>query len=178
MPGTALRALPVADTEPPVDDPRLAPSGRRAAPPPPGRGVQGVLALVVDNDPVTAPGDELDFGPQATATRDLPPAGDWGRRLIQVLVEVMCGQRPAPQLLRWTSQAVYAEVLAQTLPHPRATAPVHRRRPRVSSVRVCQPVDGVAELSAVVRGQHRVQAVAVRLEGRDGRWQATAIETG
>ncbi len=174
---TALRALPVPDTDPPVEDVGGERRGwltSTAPPRPPG--VQGVLTLVVPDPPVED--DDGDFGPRPTATRDLPAAGEWGRRLVQVVVEVVCGQRPPTQLLRWTSQAVYDEVLAQTLPHPRPGAPATRRRPRISSVRVCQPVDGVAELSAVVHGQYRVQALAMRLEGRDGRWQATAIETG
>ena len=180
---TALRALPVPDTEPPLEDV----GGECRDWQPPGRpplAVQGVLTLVVGGpsvepaEPFGAADDEADFGPQPTATRELPPAAEWGRRLVQVVVEVMCGQRPPAQLVRWTSQEVYAEVLSQTLPAPRPGAPVTRRRPRVGSVRVCEPVDGVAELSAVVHGQYRVQALAVRLEGRDGRWQATALATG
>ena len=181
---SALRALPVPDTEPPLED---VGAECRDWPPPgrPTRAVQGVLTLVVGGtgsgpsaEAFGAADDEADFGPQPTATRELPPAAEWGRRLVQVVVEVMCGQRPPAQLVRWTSQEVYAEVLSQTLPAPRPGAPVTRRRPRVSSVRVCEPVDGVAELSAVVHGQYRVQALAVRLEGRDGRWQATALATG
>lgn len=40
-------------------------------------------------------------------------------------------------------------------------------------------VDGVAEISTVVLGQYRVQALAVRLRRRrDGRWQVTALEAG
>ena len=98
--------------------------------------------------------------------------------MVQVVVEVMCGVRPSAQLLRWTSESVYNDVLAQTLPAQRPGATPARRRPRVGSVRVCEPVDGVAELSAVVHGQHRVQAMALRLEGRDGRWQVTALQAG
>ncbi len=178
---TALRALPVPDTEPPLED--VGAECRDWQPPaPPPRAVQGVLTLVVGGpdaaEAFAAAADEGDFGPRPTATRELPPVSEWGRRLVQVVVEVMCGQRPPAQLVRWTSQEVYAEVLSQTLPAPRPGAPVTRRRPRVSSVRVCEPVDGVAELSAVVHGQYRVQALAVRLEGRDGRWQATALATG
>lgn len=176
MTATALRSLPVPNTEPPLEATPAEPRGWLTLPSSSGpSAVQGVLALVV-TDPPTA--DEDDFGPRPTATRDLPPAKDWGRRLVQVVVEVMCGQRPPTQLLRWTAQNVYDEVLAQTLPRPRPGSPAPRRRSRISSVRVCEPVDGVAELSAVVRGQHRVQALALRLEGRDGRWQVTAIETG
>lgn len=176
MTATALRALPVPNTEPPLEATPAEPRGWVTLPSSPGpTDVQGVLTLVVTDPPAA---DEDDFGPQPTATCDLPPAREWGRRLVQVVVEVLCGQRPPTQLLRWTAQNVYDEVLAQTLPRPRPGSPAPRRRSRISSVRVCEPVDGVAELSAVVHGQHRVQALALRLEGRDGRWQVTAIETG
>lgn len=176
----ALRTLPVPETEPAIEQQEAERSDwltSGALPPP--QGVQGVLRLVVDCPPAAdAELDEAEFGPQPTASRDLPAAAEWGRRVVQVVVEVMCGQRPPAQLLRWTSESVYDEVLAQTLPRPRPHPTAPRRRPRVSSVRVCEPVDGVAEISAVVRGQHRVQALALRLEGRDGRWQVTALEGG
>jgi hypothetical protein len=45
-------------------------------------------------------------------------------------------------------------------------------------VRVTEPADGVAEVSALVRRGLRVTAVALRLEGMDGRWQCTALELG
>ncbi|HEX8496810.1 MAG TPA: Rv3235 family protein [Actinomycetales bacterium] len=180
MTATALRALPVPDTEPPLDASPEPTHGRfdRGR----SRGVQGVLSLVVDDDRalVVPPlvDDDPDFGPRRTGTSDLPGAQDWGRRLVQVVVEVMCGQRPAAQLVRWTSQPVYDQVVCQTLPHVRQGPATPRRRARISSVRVCEPVDGVAELSAVVHGQYRVQALAMRMEGRDGRWRVTALETG
>jgi hypothetical protein len=48
----------------------------------------------------------------------------------------------------------------------------------VRGVRVCLPADGVVEGSAVVIEQGRVRAGALRLEGVDGRWRATAVEIG
>lgn len=180
MTAAALRALPVPETEPAIEQQEAERADWFArAPRPDLHGVQGVLRLVIENPPdADIEQDAADFGPQPTPSRELPAATEWGRRLVQVVVEVMCGQRPPVQLLRWTSQPVYDEVLAQTLPSPRPGTYSARRRPRVSSVRVCEPVDGVAELSAVVHGQYRVQALALRLEGRDGRWQVTALEAG
>jgi len=180
MTATALRALPVPETEPAIEQQEAERSDWFGRDPQSlTAGVQGVLLLVVDNPPdADDEQDAADFGPQPTPSRDLPSATVWGRRLVQVVVEVMCGQRSPTQLLRWTSESVYDQLLAQTLPTPRPGATSPRRRPRVTSMRVCEPVDGVAELSAVVRGQHRVQALALRLEGRDGRWQVTALEAG
>jgi hypothetical protein len=45
-------------------------------------------------------------------------------------------------------------------------------------VHVAEPADGVAEVAAMVRRGARTTAVAVRLEGLDGRWQCTAVELG
>jgi hypothetical protein len=40
---------------------------------------------------------------------------------------------------------------------------------------VCEPRDGVVEAVVIVRGRARARAVAIRLEGLDRRWRATAI---
>jgi len=46
------------------------------------------------------------------------------------------------------------------------------------SVRVCQPADGIAEVSATVRAGRRVRAIAFRVEGVQGRWRITALDIG
>jgi hypothetical protein len=48
----------------------------------------------------------------------------------------------------------------------------------LGAVHVCEPVDGVAEVSAVARRDGRAHAVAARLEGIDGRWRCTAVQIG
>ncbi len=173
MSAVALRHLPVPDCLPPLETEPLRPPAprdrRRSAGPPP---VQGLLSLVVDAD------DELDFGPVPTRRADLPDPLAWSRGLVQVLVEVMAGLRPASQLLRWTTTAVHEQVRRRVVPTGRGPRRAAVRRPIVRSVRVCEPVDGVAEVSAVVAGQHRAQALALRLEGRDGRWRVTALQAG
>ena len=45
----------------------------------------------------------------------------------------------------------------------------------IGSVTICEPRDGVVESTVIVRGRARVRAVAIRLEGLDNRWRATAI---
>ena len=55
----------------------------------------------------------------------------------------------------------------------RGTAPLV-----VGSVHVCEPLDGVAEISAVARRAGRAHAVAARLEGIDGRWRCAALQIG
>ena len=86
------------------------------------------------------------------------------------------GVRPVAQLVRWTSLEVYAGLQRRCAPSGRRPAP--GRRAVVRTVRVCLPADGVVEASAVVVARGRVQAVALRLEGLDGRWRMTALELG
>jgi hypothetical protein len=163
-----LRTLPVPATEPPVEHGEVrGPSPHHPA--------QGVLALQAYD----ADDDEL-WGRQPTPSHDLPDPAQWGRTITQVLVEVLAGHRPSAQLLRWTTEQVYREVRNRALPLPsgrdrsRSLGPAHR--PRVGSVRVSEPRDGVAEVAAVVHRRHRVQAMALRLEGRDGRWVVTVLQ--
>lgn len=127
---------------------------------------------------VAARADEAEFGPQQTGSHALPEARGWSSRFVQAVVEVLCGTRPVGQLVRWTSLDVYDAVCSLIAPPP---APGHRAPPPravVRSVRVTEPVDGVAEVSATVRRGPRTCAVALRLEGLDGRWQCTALEVG
>jgi hypothetical protein len=202
-PVSPLRVRPLAEIRPPieVDLPRAARSARdltaTAAP------IQGTLALALPQ-PVWAGLDDdqdRDFGPQPTPRSELPDPAGWARGLTQVLVEVLAGLRPSTQLLRWTTDEVYQVIRAATVPtssgrSTRGPAPVRGRaggarsagqparsagpRPRavVRSVRACEPADGVAEVSAVVSTPHRAQAVALRLEGHDGRWRVTALQVG
>ncbi len=188
---TTLRRLPVPACEPPFDDER---TGRVLGAC--GPAVQGTLALAfvlpsgLPSAPAAPPelhlvparpdaeedADSVDFGPQPTATADLPEARGWAGRFAQALVEVLAGDRPLPQLVRWTSTGVYDEV-AGLIAGP-GVARSDASRGVVRSVHVSEPADGVAEICALVRRGARSTVVALRLEGLDGRWQCTALELG
>jgi hypothetical protein len=188
---TTLRRLPVPASEPPYDDERAGSHGGAGVP-----AVQGTLALAfllpsgLPTTPVAPPGlrlvpprpesdeqaDAVDFGPQPTATTDLPEARGWAGRFSQALVEVLAGDRPLAQLVRWTSTGVYDEV-SGLIAGP-GVARSDATRGVVRSVHVSEPADGVAEICALVRRGARSTAVALRLEGLDGRWQCTALELG
>jgi hypothetical protein len=93
------------------------------------------------------------------------------------VVEVLAGDRPLGQLVRWTSAEVYDDLLARVSgAHP--TGLRQPARATVRSVHIAEPADGVAEVAAIVRRGERTTAVAARLEGLDGRWQCTALELG
>ncbi len=193
-----LRRLPVPACEPPYDDEAGATASAPSGAAPPGS-VQGTLALAfvlptgVPAVPALPPSlrlvpspdaqeqlDEDEFGPQPTARADLPEPRPWAGRFVQALVEVLSGDRPVSQLVRWTSTPVYDAVSARLVARPVSCPGPASGEPRavVRSVHVDEPAEGVAEVAALVRRGVRCTAVALRIEGLDGRWQCTAIELG
>ncbi len=152
---------------------------------------QGTLALDITPrlEPPTANADE---------TAVPPPGGDvvgieivarkqlegWARRYAQAVVEIVNGDRPASQLVRWTAPRVHEELTrrAQIV----ARAGVHQAgqgrgrrpvvRPAVRGVRSCFVAPSVAEVSVHVRYGERSRAVAARFERRDQKWICTALE--
>ena len=108
---------------------RHPPTGRRR--PAPTLGVQGTLALAFvlpsglpalpepPPDLHVVPDDarSLDeFGPRPTRRAALPAPRTWAGRVVQAIVEVLAGVRPATQLVRWTTDEVYEEISAGCSP--------------------------------------------------------------
>jgi Family of unknown function (DUF6459) len=117
--------------------------------------------------------EEDDFGPLPTPRAALPSPGPWAGRLVQAVVEVIGGDRPLGQLVRWTHEDVYDQLRMLAARRP-ATWP-RRVRASVRSVHVAEPIDGIAEVCAVVHDGVRARAYALRLEGADGRWCCTEL---
>jgi Family of unknown function (DUF6459) len=117
--------------------------------------------------------EEDDFGPLPTARADLPAPGPWAGRLVQAVVEVIGGDRPLSQLVRWTHEDVYEQL--RSLASRRPSSWPKRIRASVRSVHVAEPLDGIAEVCAVVDDGVRSRAYALRLEGADGRWCCTEL---
>ena len=111
------------------------------------------------------------IGVRKTATEHLPPAERTSSVLARALVEVLSGHRPLPQLRVHCAPDIYAGLAARPSTGPLAL-------PHLLTVRVCEPADGVAEVSAAFRRADRVRALAFRLEGVDGRWRITALQLG
>ncbi|MBI1377077.1 MAG: 3-hydroxyacyl-CoA dehydrogenase [Frankiales bacterium] len=111
-----------------------------------------------------------------TARSELPDPAPWTAQLVQAVVEVLAHERPRHQLARWLSPEVYADLgLHLAASPPARPAGPGRVRRTVSSTHVFEPADGVVEATAVVVGGRRARAVAVRLEGWDGRWRVTRL---
>lgn len=115
--------------------------------------------------------DDPLFGPQLTPRTALTDPAHHASRILRAVLEILARRRPLHQLLPWTSEDVYEELTAWMY----RTAQRHGPPATVRSVHVSEPADGIAEVSAVVSQECRVRAVALRLEGVDGRWRCTLL---
>ena len=119
------------------------------------------------------------FGQQPTSTRALPDPTPLLENLTRCVIEILAGARELEQIARWVDDDVYRHLLKRVVISTRARQAKGQTavRPTFSlgSTTVCEPRDGVVEAVVVVRGRARARAVAIRLEGLDRRWRATAI---
>jgi len=173
--GALALALPLGDGQP-APALRLLPGGRTMQQSKPKAGSTLAPAAPPEDDPDDDPLDDLVMpAPVRTPRSELPPPRAFGARLVQHLTEATSGERPLAQLAPYLSHNVYQRLerhFAATL----RTGATTGSRANVRSVRVCEPTDGVAELAAVVRRGGRMAAIALRLEGVNGRWQCTALQ--
>ena len=180
--GPSLRLLPVPPCEPPYDDelarevpavvvvrPAGAPVGPLQRLPP--------LRLVPAAEEGPRDGDQdedLEPGTVRTPLGALPPVRPSAQALVQGLLEVVAGVRPVSQLRRATSPQLFDALETQLHARPRPTG----SRPPTGAVRslhVQARPEGVAEVCATVARGGRAAALALRLEGVDGRWCCTEL---
>jgi len=142
--------------------------------------VQGTLAL--DLEPRRDPPAGL---PVDVVTGDSGRAADlgaWAGRFAQAAVEIVGGDRPVTQLLRWTSAEVYADLgrrahlVARAGRHQMGQGRVQPVRPKIVAVHVAPVSEGVVETALRVRYGARSRALAARFERLGGRWVCTALE--
>ncbi|ANH36586.1 hypothetical protein I601_0132 [Nocardioides dokdonensis FR1436] len=159
--------------------------------------VQGTLAL--DLQPRTAPPRPPRARPGSSAgpgqvlpidQRARREGEQWAGTFAQAVVEVVGGDRPSSQLVRWTSRTVHedltrrAQLVARAGGHQPGVARVQPVRPQVLSVHTCFPCRDVLEASVHVAYGHRSRALAARFERRPGsagtrtgeRWLCTALQ--
>jgi len=122
--------------------------------------------------------DEL-FGRQRVGTRELPDPRPLLENLTRCVIEIIAGARDLEQIARWLDDTVYTTLLKRVVISAQARQAARRPPSRpafaLGGVTICEPKDGVVEAVIVVRGRARTRAVAIRLEGLDRRWRATAI---
>jgi len=148
--------------------------------------VQGTLALdltprqdppEVSHHAASPAGDVVDIG--RAARREFER---FSGRIVQAVVEIVGGDRPVSQVLRWTTPPVYqdlgrrAQLVAQAVGRRPGQGGIHGTRPQVVAVHTCFVSVDVAEVSAHVRYGHRSRAVAARFERHRDRWVCAALE--
>ncbi len=154
--------------------------------------VQGSLALELEPrvDPPltlvrqpTMPGIAgPDVVPVASATRR--ELERWARRYGQAVAEIATGDRPAAQVIRWSTPRVYDDLVRRALLVARANnrpASIGRQRrvvsrPVLRGVHISFVAGHVVEASFVVKYGERSRAIAARFEVLDDRWQCSALE--
>jgi hypothetical protein len=119
------------------------------------------------------------FGHQPTATRELPDPAPLVENLARSVMEILAGCRELDQIARWVSDDVYRNLLTRVHISRRARAvkkqPAVRPTFGLGRTIITNPTDGVVESVVIVHGKARTRSIAVRLEGLDGRWRATAV---
>jgi hypothetical protein len=99
--------------------------------------------------------------------------------LAQSIIETLAGIRDIEQCARWLSDGVYQQLRQKSLASTRSRAESNVRalRPNlaVGKISVFSPRAGVIEGVVIVHNIGRARAVAIRLEGYNGRWRARSV---
>jgi len=119
------------------------------------------------------------FDRQLTPRSELPDPSVLVENLATGVVEVLGGVRDLEQLGRWLSEGVYRHLLRRSIIAARGRA-VRGQMPArpvaaVAAKRITFPAGNVVEATVLLHGASRTRAVAIRLEGMDQRWRATAL---
>ena len=119
------------------------------------------------------------FGHQPTTTDALPDPTLLAENLARSVLEILAGARELDQIARWVTDEVYQHLLKRVHFSQRARTlknlPAHRPSFTVGRTLVSHPAEGVVEAVVIIHGKARSRSVAIRLEGMDNRWRASAV---
>jgi len=125
------------------------------------------------------PLDVADFGYRMSERGELADPAPLLVNLTRCVVEILAGVRHLDQLARWVTNEVHLNLMRRVTiaARSRAITGASAKRPRltISEPLITEPLDGVVEAVVMVHQPARSRAVAIRLEGIDGRWRATAL---
>lgn len=108
----------------------------------------------------------------AIAPKDLPDPKIWSSQLAIGIAEVLIGDRPAFQLIRWLAFDVYCSVERRAIkPEPAG----RRIRPLLRAVQVTHISNSVVNVSAVIQKGVRGRAMAMKLVAESDRWRCTEL---
>ncbi len=174
VPAAPVPLEPIAQT-----GPEPTPMPGRSQPDPasmPGRSRRGLRAVPSPEDgagcvPATPPSMSTRRAGPAQPPARLPAPARAAGEIALALLEVEAGWRSAGQLERVCSPEAWAGI------HPRLRRRGGQLPTRRTVLRIhCQEQrHGMADLVVVVRRGPRVLPVAMRLEGRNGRWTVTEL---
>lgn len=105
--------------------------------------------------------------------KGLPEPEAWTKQLATGIAEVLIGERPVFQLMRWVTFDVYREIDRQIQLNPNLHA--KRSRPFVRSLRIENTSDKVVEATAVIQKGLRGRGMGLRLEAENDRWRCTQL---
>ena len=103
-------------------------------------------------------------------------------RIGAAIVEIVGGDRPVSQLLRWTTPEVYqdlarrAHLVARAVGRRPGSGGIQSVRPQLVAAHISFVSEGCAEVTLHVRYGRRSRAVAARFELIRDRWQVSALE--
>jgi Family of unknown function (DUF6459) len=158
-------------------------------PPTPTASVQGTLAL--DLGPrLDPPEPEVRPRPGDSARLDVVRVDLVQRRRFEqhaarigaAVVEIVGGDRPVSQVLRWTTPEVYqdlarrAHLVARAVGRSPGAGDIQKVRPHLVAAHTSFVSERCAEVSLHVRYGERSRAVAARFELIRDRWQVSALE--
>lgn len=167
----------------------VRPDNVRSLPRVPVASVQGTLALDLESHleppeptPQVRPGDStlLDVVPIDLVRRRAFERH--ATRIGMAVVEIVGGDRPVSQVLRWTSTEVYddlarrAHLVARSVGRVPGQGRLQSVRPHLVGAHTSFVSPRVAEVSLHVRYGKRSRAVAARFELIRDRWQVVALE--
>lgn len=124
---------------------------------------------------------QLTLAPMVATDPSHNPLQERAAHFMQVLVEVLTGERPVRQLGVWMSPDVYEQLQRRLAAHARAP---QRQRihagSRIVSVHVAMVTESTAEVAARMAQGGRSRALAVRLELQANsrgvrQWRCTAL---
>jgi hypothetical protein len=119
------------------------------------------------------------FGTQYTSSAELGDPSKVLAFLALAVTETLAGIRDVEQCARWLSDGVYLQLKERALAfnRSRASQQIKALRPNLSVGKISQfsPRDGVVEGVVIVHNRDRARAVAIRLEGYNGRWRAKSV---
>lgn len=159
--------------------------------------VQGMLAF--DLQPRLDPPHPRDDGAgndagDASVDGDIPPPvpivpakghlRGWIPQFAQKAAEVVGGDRPASQLVRWTTKDVHSELryraslTARSGAYEPGTGRNQPVRPRVHRCHVYEVSDDIVEATVTIRFGAGLRALAVRFERNGESWICTVLNFG